>query len=462
MFNKLATFSLAALALASVSCNTGSTAKETNTDSSMVRLITLDPGHFHAALVQKTMYPGIDSVVHVYAPDGEELNAHLALVKQYNERADKPTHWQEEIYKGNDFLDKMVADKKGNVVVIAGNNLRKTEYIKKSVDAGLNVLADKPMAITSAGFDLLLQSFEEANKKNVLLYDIMTERSEITTILQRELMKQQDVFGTLQQGTKDNPAVVMESVHHFYKYVSGNALKRPTWFFDPEQQGDAMADVGTHLVDLVQWESFPDKIIDYKKDIVIESASRWATPLTRSQFAAMTRQDSFPSFLKKFVQKDSVLNIIANGDINYTINGVHAKISALWHYQAPEGSGDTHYSLFRGTKANLVIKQGKEEQFQPTLYVEPLANNADFEQKLQAAIQQVAANYHGIAIVKTAKGWRVNIPDSFKVGHEAHFGQVMERFLQYLKNKKLPDWEQPNMIAKYYTTTKALQMATTK
>ena len=33
-----------------------------------VRLITVDPGHFHAALVQKSMYPGVDSNVQVYAP----------------------------------------------------------------------------------------------------------------------------------------------------------------------------------------------------------------------------------------------------------------------------------------------------------------------------------------------------------------------------------------------------------
>jgi hypothetical protein len=32
------------------------------------RLITLDPGHFHAALVQKFMYADVDPLVHVYAP----------------------------------------------------------------------------------------------------------------------------------------------------------------------------------------------------------------------------------------------------------------------------------------------------------------------------------------------------------------------------------------------------------
>jgi len=31
--------------------------------------------------------------------------------------------------------------------------------------------------------------------------------------------------------------------------------------------------------------------------------------------------------------------------------------------------------------------------------------------------------------------------------------------LEYLKNKNLPAWEVPNMIAKYYTTTQALEIA---
>lgn len=82
------------------------------TDTASIRLITVDPGHFHAALVQKSMYPAIDSVVYVYAPAGPELQAHLALIKQYNTRAASPTRWVEKVYTGNDFLEKMIAEKK--------------------------------------------------------------------------------------------------------------------------------------------------------------------------------------------------------------------------------------------------------------------------------------------------------------------------------------------------------------
>ena len=93
----------------------------------------------------------------------------------------------EKVYTGPDYLERMIADRAGNVVVIAGNNARKTEYIVRSIDAGLNVLADKPMVRTPDDLVKLRQAFRTAEQKHVLLYDIMTERNEVTTALQREL-----------------------------------------------------------------------------------------------------------------------------------------------------------------------------------------------------------------------------------------------------------------------------------
>ncbi len=66
------------------------------------------------------MYATIDSTVHVYAPKGNELDAHLALINGYNSRADNPTAWKENIYTGEGYLERMIAEKKGNVVVLAG------------------------------------------------------------------------------------------------------------------------------------------------------------------------------------------------------------------------------------------------------------------------------------------------------------------------------------------------------
>ena len=431
----------------------------TETGKKPVQLVTLDPGHFHAALVQKSMYPDVDSVVYVYAPEGKDLQYHLDRISGYNTRTDNPTEWKEKVYTGNDFFEKMIAEKKGNVVVLSGNNQKKAEYIFKSLQNGFNVLADKPMVIEGKDFSVLQQAFKTAKEKNLLLYDIMTERYEITTMLQKELSMLADVFGSLEKGTVDNPAVTKESVHHFYKYVSGSVLTRPGWFMDVSQQGEGIVDVTTHLVDLVQWECFPEQIIDYTKDIQLATAKRWPTEMRLSEFKAITKMDSIPEYLKKDVVSDSVLKIYSNGEINYTLKGVHAKVSVTWRYKAPEGAGDTHYSIMRGTKANLIIRQGAEQQYKPTLYIEPIGNNADYENILANQIKNLQQKYPGIELKKLSKGWELTIPEKYKEGHESHFARVTEKFLGYLKNKNMPAWEVPNMIAKYYTTTKALEMA---
>jgi predicted dehydrogenase len=443
-----------------MSCNNQ---PKTEAKKKSVQLVTLDPGHFHAALVQKTMYPDVDSVVHVYAPAGNDLQFHLDRVNGYNSRSDNPTHWKEVVYTGNDFFEKMISEKKGNVVVLSGNNQKKAEYILQSLQNGFNVLADKPMIIESKDFPALQKAFETAKEKNLLLYDIMTERYEITTTLQKEFSMLPEVFGTLEKGTVENPSVTKESVHHFYKYVSGSVLTRPAWFMDVSQQGEGIVDVTTHLVDLVQWECFPEQTIDYTKDIQLATAKRWPTDMNLSEFKAITKMNSFPAYLKKDIVNDSLLKIYSNGEINYVIKGVHAKVSVTWKYKAPEGAGDTHYSIMRGTKANLIIRQGAEQQYKPTLYIEPIKkDDPSYSDTLSSQIKNLQEKFPGIEIKRSGKGWEVMIPEKYKEGHEAHFARVTEKFLEYLKNRNMPAWEVPNMLAKYYTTTKALELAKAK
>lgn len=429
--------------------------------SGEVKIITLDPGHFHAALVQKFALDQIDPVVKVYAPDGPDVDAHISRINGFNSRTDHPTAWELDVYKGPDFFEKMMAEKAGNVVVLSGNNAKKTEYIFKTVEAGLNVLADKPMVITPEQFPMLEQSFAMAQEKGVMLYDIMTERYEITTLLQRELSMIPEVFGTLEPGTPDNPSITKESIHHFSKMVSGSHLIRPAWFFDVTQQGEGIVDVTTHLVDLIQWEAFPDVVLS-KSDVEIVSARRWTTDMTPEMFKQVTRLDSYPDYLQKDVD-GNILKVYSNGEFTYKLRGVHAKVSVIWNFEAPAGTGDTHYSTMRGTQCNVVIKQGAEENYQPTLYVEALSNEglAAFEASLVKAVNQdLAAKYPGISLSKLGdKLWTVNIPASFKVGHEAHFTQVAEKYLRFLVDGKMPEWEVPNMIVKYYTTTEALKKA---
>jgi predicted dehydrogenase len=314
------------------------------------------------------------------------------------------------------------------------------------------------MAITPKDFELLKQAFDVAREKGVMLYDIMTERYEITTLLQRELSRFPKVYGEQEKGTPDDPAVTKESVHHFCKLVAGKPLQRPPWYYDTTQQGEAIVDVNTHLTDLIQWETFPEVTLT-PADINVVKARVWSTPITLEQFTTSTSLTAWPDFLKKDLDDKGVLQCKANGEFTYSIKGVYAKASVLWNFQAPEGTGDTHFSLMRGTRSSLIIQQGEAEGYKPVLYVEPRrvpdVKKDELEAALKEAIATLNKTYPGVGFEAHETGWRINIPASYAVGHEAHFGQVMEKYLGFLKNGDMPAWEVPNMIVKYHTLMEA-------
>ena len=414
--------------------------------SDRFRLITLDPGHFHAALVQKEMYPGVSPRVAVYAPLGTDLIEHLNRIVRFNSRPQNPTSWALDVHASADFLGDMLGESAGNIVVISGRNRGKIGLIRASVDNGLHVLADKPWIIEPEDLTELEGALAAAQRRGVMAYDIMTERYEITSILQRELVNHAGVFGAPLVGSESEPAVYMESVHHILKLVAGVPNLRPVWFFDVAQQGEALADVGTHLVDLVQWTLFPEQAIDYRKDIRMLSATRWPTPLTAAQFHQVTGQRGGP------------LDYYCNTRVSYALRGIHCKLDVLWRWEAPEGTGDTHLAIYRGSKSSVEVRQGKEENYQPELYVVP--GQVGVKEALCGKMDELARRYPGIGLQDQGERVRVTIPGEYRIGHEAHFAQVTRRFFEYLdRPERFPEWENPNMLAKYFVSTQGTALS---
>jgi len=410
------------------------------------RLVTLDPGHFHAALIQKEMYSGVSPRVAVYAPLGPDLAAHLSRIARFNLRPADPTSWELEIHAAPDFLVRMVADRPGNIVVLSGRNRAKIDYICASLDAGFHVLADKPWIIRSADLPKLSSALATASARGLIAYDIMTERFEITSILQRELVNDSEVFGSIVEGSEQEPAVNMESVHHILKLVGGAPNLRPPWFFDIHEQGEALSDVGTHLVDLAQWILFPGQAIDHRADIQLLAASRWPTPISAQQFRQVTGEPG------------EGLDYYCNTQVSYKLRGIHTRLEVLWRWEAPPGAGDTHYAVYRGSRSRVEVRQGPEENYQPELYVIP--GDPSVESALHAKVAQLAGRYPGIGVETRVDSFRISIPAVYRVGHEAHFAQVTRQFFEYLKNPaRLPAWENPGMLAKYKVSTQGVEMS---
>jgi predicted dehydrogenase len=308
------------------------------------------------------------------------------------------------------------------------------------------VLADKPWIIRPADLPALEDALAVARRNHLIAYDIMTERYEITSILQRELVNDAGVFGTIVPGSASEPAVYMESVHHILKLVAGVPNLRPVWFFDIHEQGEALADVGTHLVDLVQWTLYPGAVLDYRADIRMLAASRWPTRMSADQFKQVTGQPG------------DALDYYCNTSVTYALRGVHVKLDVLWRWEAPAGTGDTHLAIYRGTKSRVEVRQGEAEGYRPELYVVP--EDAAVRGALEHKINDLAGVYRGIAIEDRGGEFRVTIPDLYRVGHEAHFGQVANQFFHYLKHPHLvPAWEDPGMMAKYFVSTKGVELS---
>ena len=427
----------------------------------VARLVTLDPGHFHAALIQKEMSPGVDPAVHVYAPLGPDLLAHLGRVAAFNRRAERPTSWRLEVHTGPDFLERMLREKPGNVVVLSGRNRGKMDLILACVEGGLNVLADKPWLIAAADFPKLEKALDLAEEKGLVAYDVMTERSEITTILQKELALDPEVTGAIGPGTRAEPAIEMESVHHLMKVVAGSVNLRPAWFFDTAEQGEALGDVATHLVDLVPWTLFPGQAIDYRTEIEVLAARKWPTVLDEAQLLRLTGERALPSALTSRLQGGR-LDYFANGEASFTVRGVHARVSVLWNYEAPAGAGDAHVAFVRGSRARLEILQGAEQNWRPELYVVPNrpSDGPGIKGALQRRVAKLAKVCPGLTVEDEAVRLRVGIPDRYRVGHEPHFAEVTARVLGYLKDPaSLPKWEKANMLAKYWLTTRAVELS---
>jgi predicted dehydrogenase len=400
------------------------------------RLITVDPGHFHAALIQKEAYPGVSNRVAVYAPLSTDLTDHMNRIVRFNQRAERPTSWELDVHTSPDFLDRLARERPGGVAVLSGRNRLKIQYILAALGAGMHVLADKPWIICEEDLPLLETALAVSGRHGLVAYDIMTERYEITSIVQRELVNAPGVFGEIVAGNEAEPGVYMESVHHILKLVAGVPNLRPAWFFDVAEQGEALADVGTHLVDLAQWTLFPGATLDPARDIEIGSASRWPTKMTAEQFKQVTGQAG------------PALDYYCNTRVSYAVRGVHVKLDVLWNWESP--TGDTHLAIYRGTKSQVEVRQGAAERFRPELYVV-----GDVGAALTSTVAALVQQYPGIAVEDHGGEFRITMPDSYRVGHEAHFAQVANQFFEYLRHPdRFPAWENPGMLAKYAVSTR--------
>jgi predicted dehydrogenase len=416
------------------------------------RLVVVDPGHFHAALVQKEMVSGLSPGVHVLAPVGLDLADYLTRIARFNSRAENPTRWELAVRAGPDFLARLRDEEPGGVAVFSGRNRGKIVAIEAAVAAGLHVLADKPIVIRRADLPLLERVADAAAAQRLVLADMMGGRRDVLRALTRMLHGDRELFGDQIAGSPDEPGVEMTSVHHLMKQVAGVPNPRPAWYFDVTEQGDALADIGTHLVDRMHSALFPETALDYRGDIAIGAVERWPTAVTAGRFSDLTGEAAWPKFLLPWVDGDR-LDYPCNVRLGYAVRGIHARLDLRWDWRAEAGGDDTHTARYRGTRATLDLRHGAAEGWRPQLYVVP---HAEIGAALDRRIAAAQMRFPGVAGERRDGEWRIAIPDALRIGHDAQFAALTRDFLAAAADPgAVPAWERPNLLAKYFVCTAA-------
>ncbi|MDP6688119.1 MAG: putative oxidoreductase C-terminal domain-containing protein [Alphaproteobacteria bacterium] len=404
-----------------------------------------DPGHFHAALLLNQRNARVNRTIHVYAPPGPDVEKFIALIESFNARAENPTDWRLECHLGADALEAMVAERPGNIVILAGRNGERLALMHRLHDEGFHVIADKPWMTDSAN----LPHLNAITAQMPLAVDIMVGRHSAFAKLRNAVINTPSVFGEIDRSS-ELPALEFTSCHHLMKLVGGQPLQRPPWFYDSRVQGDGLVDIQSHYVDQAQWLLGQGHRFDIDTDVEILAAERWTTPVPLDLFRESTGESAFPKYLAHVVEGD-ILQLACNGRIDYRMRGTWVRQYCDWGLREAPGGGDIQGFTARGTKAKLNVDLGPETGFQPEMRLS-LHDGQDIE----AAAGQWRAEFPSLEISATDEGYLLRLPPKDQVGHDAQFPLMLEQFLDLVEADAWPADLTARIRARYTLLARAL------
>jgi predicted dehydrogenase len=404
----------------------------------MHTLLFLEPGHFHATLTLRVPHPRVSDEIVVYATTGPELRDFLALVERFNTRAERPTRWRPIVITDADPLARLIAERRGDAVVLAGQNVDKARTFRRLHAAGFHVLADKPWLVEAGDLEDVRLSLTGWP----LVMEIMTGRHDVSARLFKRLVDASAVFGAFRD---IEPAIELDGAHCLEKLVDGAPLRRPWWFFDVRVQGSGAVDIPTHLVDRTQW------LLEKGGEAVprLLSARAWPTRVPPAAFGRITGEAGFRSELAPFLDGE-VLSYLCNSELVYRIGGVTTRATTRWDLAPPQGGGDTHSAVAHGTRADILLEQGPHTANRRRLFVESRGDVEGAGRTIADAVNAIADGFPGVGVTRVgAERHEVTIPPGLDAGHESHFTRVRDEFLRAIDDRRWPAALAARTLAKY-------------
>jgi hypothetical protein len=194
-----------------------------------------------------------------------------------------------------------------------------------------------------------------------------------------------------------------------------------------------------------------------ERDVVLDSARCWTTPVPLKLFRESTGLDTYPAALQPAV-RDGALQYACNSEIRYRLCGIRVCHRAEWRQREPEGTGDLHRLTLRGSLCEIRLRQEEATEYHATLHLHPVAG-AVLEPTLQRAFAQWQERFPGLAWTPAACGLRVLLPSGLDQGHESHFALALNAFLDHLDRGVYPEALRTRIRMRYTLLARARDLA---
>ena len=136
----------------------------------------------------------------------------------------------------HDSYATMLAGVECDVVAVGDCYGRRAELLFAALEAGRQVISDKPICISIAELDAI----EAAARKQQRVVGCMLDMRDLPIYLGLRQQIQDGVIGEVQ-------AISFNGQHPL------NYGKRPMWYFEPGMHGGVLNDIGVHAIDFIPW-----------------------------------------------------------------------------------------------------------------------------------------------------------------------------------------------------------------
>jgi hypothetical protein len=138
-------------------------------------------------------------------------------------------------------------------------------------------------------------------------------------------------------------------------------------------------------------------------------------------------------------------------------------MKVAWHFEAALGEQDSYFASYLGTRSLVELRSGPKEKFVPEIYLTPSVTEppATWEANLKSLVDRLQKDYPNLASEKEGRSIHLILPkaDRSDDGIQALF----KEFVGFIRDgSTFPEFENSNLLAKYYVTTTAVALANSR